>query len=289
MDKLNTLNMKPHKIKRDFLSKLDTKYPILLLHGMGFKGTKHIGYWGRIPKVLEEHGAKVIIANQDANGSIEGNALQIEKLIEDIHLNKNVSKVNIIAHSKGGLEARYLISSLGQQDRIASLTTLATPHNGSKTVDMLMRFPQFIIKFGCKVVDLFFRVTGDKSPQTYNSIVHFKTDMAKEFNKNNPDSQKVYYQSYAFVMKNIFSDFLMWFSWLIVYLKEGPNDGLLTPKSVSWTNFQGVYRGNCRRGISHCDEVDLRRRRLTKKNGDGVSDITDLYLTIVSNLKEMDL
>lgn len=289
MDINQLLVIKPHQIKKDFKSKLNTKYPILLLHGMGYKGSKHIGYWGRIPEVLEAHGAIVYIATQDANGSVEGNAKQIEALLLEILSDNDIDKINIIAHSKGGLEARYLISSLGYSKNVASLTTLSTPHHGSMTVDFLMRFPQFIIKFGCKIVDLFFRLTGDKNPQTYQSICHFKTDIANEFNKNNPDVEAVYYQSYAFVMKNIFSDCLFWFTWLVVYSVEGTNDGLLTPKSVCWTNFQGIFRSNSRRGISHSDEVDLRRHRLTKKQGDGISDITDLYLNILSNLKEMGM
>lgn len=59
--------------------KCDTKYPIFLIHGMGFRENKHIGYWGRIPKALSDNGATVICSEQDANGSIVGNAEQIQK------------------------------------------------------------------------------------------------------------------------------------------------------------------------------------------------------------------
>lgn len=45
----------------------------------------------------------------------------------------------------------------------------------------------------------------------------------------------------------------------------------------------GVYKGGGRRGISHCDEVDLRRRRMDVS---GEGDITDFYLHIVSDLKK---
>lgn len=108
------------------------KYPILLVHGMGFRDNRSIGYWGRIPQRLEENGFEVYLSGQDSNGSIESNAKKVSDSIDRILNAKNAEKVNIIAHSKGGLEARYIASTLGYSGKIASITTLSTPHNGSK-------------------------------------------------------------------------------------------------------------------------------------------------------------
>src|SRR5690606_21994510 len=46
--------------------------------------------------------------------------------------------VNLFAHSMGGLDSRFLISSLGYGDRVASLTTLSTPHRGTAVADMAL-------------------------------------------------------------------------------------------------------------------------------------------------------
>jgi len=266
----------------------DTKYPVLMLHGMGFRDYKHLCYWGRIPELLRKNGAIVYFGNQDSNGSVESNALQIEKRLKEVLAETGAEKVNIIAHSKGGLEARYLISTMGYADRIASLTTLSTPHNGSVTVDKLLKFPAPIVKGGCKLVDLWFRVLGDKTPDTYGAINIFRTSSAEQFNSDNPDSDAVYYQSYGFVMSKASSDVTMCLPWAVVNGIEGENDGLLTPRAVKWTNFKGVYRGSGRRGISHCDEVDMRRKKLLVKcENSQESDIAELYLKIVSELKEM--
>jgi len=273
---------------KEKISEINLKHPIFFLHGMGFKNRKHIGYWGRIPSVLEERGIKIYHGNQDANGSIEGNSEQLKEQLDELVSSSNFDKVNIIAHSKGGLEARYLISTLNCSNAIASLTTISTPHNGSVTVDKLMKFPQFLIRIGCKIADLFFRIfLGDKKPETYKAICGLKTEVANEFNQKNVDSEDIYYQSYAFVMKNIFSDILLWFPSLIVYMFEGPNDGLLSSRSTKWSDFKGIVKSNSRRGISHLDEVDFRRRRFTKKRGDNVSDITDLYIDIAKDLENM--
>lgn len=260
----------------------DTKYPIFMIHGMGFRDGKRLCYWGRIPKILEQNGARIFFGGQDSNGSVESNAAQLLPVLDKVLSETGADKVNIVAHSKGGLEARYLISTMGQGGKVASLTTLSTPHNGSLTVDKLLKFPAQAVKFGCRAVDLWFRIVGDKEPDTYSAINMFKTSSAKKFNSENPDDPNVYYQSYGFVMNGFFSDITMCIPWLAVYAVEGENDGLLSPEAVKWTNFKGVYRGSGRRGVSHCDEVDLRRSPLSLK---GSGDITEFYLGIVEDLK----
>ncbi len=262
------------------------KYPVLLVHGMGFRDRERFCYWGRIPKELEKLGCNIFYGNQDSNGSIEANAEFIGNRIDRILEETGKEKVNIIAHSKGGLDCRYLISTLGFGGKVASLTTISTPHNGSKTIDLLMKFPDCLVKLVGFCADCCSRVCGDKSPSTYKVFKSFTTQAAKKFNKENPDNKNVYYQSYAFVMKNPFSDVFMCIPNFIVSLIEGENDGLLTPSSAEWSNFKGIFRGSGRRGISHCDEVDMRRRALYKNDGDGVSDIVDLYKSIVIDLCE---
>ena len=260
------------------------KYPVLLVHGMGFRDDKRIGYWGRIPKVLEKAGCDVHLGHQDSNADIETNAEHLARRIEQILTKTGAEKVNIIAHSKGGLDCRYALSALGAGDKVASLTTISTPHHGSKTMDLLMGFPDPLIRFVGFCADCWFRLLGDKKPNSYKVFHAFTTEAAEKFNADNPDCDGVMYQSYAFVMKNPFSDIFMWFPSLIVGMIEGENDGLLTPDAVKWGNYRGVFRGNERRGISHCDEIDMRRRPLSKTPGDGVSDMVDFYVEVISEL-----
>lgn len=265
------------------------RYPILLAHGMGFRDDGLIGYWGRIPRALEEMGCRVFLGHQDSNADIETNGAMLLARIDEALAETGAGKVHIIAHSKGGLDSRYAISTLGAGDRVASLTTLATPHHGSKTIDRIMKLPGPLMRFGCLLADGWFRLLGDRSPRTWQVLRSFTTEAAAAFNAANPDDGRVLYQSYAFVMRSPFSDMLMWLPNLVVGRIEGENDGLLPPDAVKWGEFRGVLRSNGRRGISHCDEIDLRRRHLTRAQGDGVSDIVDLYVQIVEGLRERGL
>ncbi len=267
--------------------KRQLKYPILMVHGMGFRDRKYLNYWGRIPAALESAGCQIFYGNQDSNASIETNALVLRDKIMKILEKTGAEKVNVIAHSKGGLDIRCAIVKYGLGDKVASVTTMSTPHNGSVTVDKLLKLPDFLVRIAGSCTDLVFRVLGDKQPDSYTVFKSLTTAGAKKFNEEYPDAPETYYQSYAFAMKSPFSDMFLWFPSLVVWLVEGVNDGLLTPDAVKWTNFKGIVRSNSRRGISHCDEVDMRRLRLTGKQGDGVSDITDFYLSVANDLMLM--
>ena len=86
-----------------------TRYPILLIHGTGLGD---LGYWGRIPGALRRKGARVYFGGQDSWATVETNAAALKRRVEDILRTTGCGKVHLIAHSKGGLEARYLVSTL---------------------------------------------------------------------------------------------------------------------------------------------------------------------------------
>lgn len=267
-----------------------TKYPVFMVHGMGFRDRKHFGYWGRIPAILENHGATVFFGFQDANGSIENNCETLKKSLLDFIEKTGAEKVNIIAHSKGGIESRYMISSMNLGGYIASVTTLSTPHNGSLSMDKIMKVPKILLKAGSKVFDIFMKIGGDKNPETYRCLEQLTTDFMTDFNRKNPDNENIYYRSYAFKMKNQLSDIIMSFPYTVVKVLDNESDGMLTPDEVTWGDFKGIYTGTGNRGISHPDEVDLRRMKFsyrTPQNKNEISDITEFYVQIVSELREM--
>lgn len=265
-----------------------TKYPIVLIHGTGFRDRKVFGYWGRVPKVLTENGSEIYYGHQDSWSTIENSAATLKVTIEKAMEEIGAEKVNLIAHSKGGLESRYLISTLGMANKIASLTTIAAPHHGSKTMDIVYKLPKGLFELVAVLANLWFRLLGDKNPDFHMVCKGFTTYYTEEFNKNNPDVNGVYYQSYAAVMKNSFSDLFLFFPHFVINLIEGENDGLVTPKSARWTNFKGILKGSTNRGISHADEVDIRRMKLSNRIKSGViNDICDVYVQIVADLKSM--
>ncbi len=256
-----------------------TKYPLVLVHGVGFRDLKYINYWGRIPNELLRNGATVYYGNQEAWGTVEHNAQDIKDKILNIVRETGAKKVNIIAHSKGGLDARYMISRLEMGDYVASLTMMSSPHRGCKFVDIACKIPDKIYKAIARLVDKYYRFLGDKNPDFYTASRQFATCHSEKFNEEVRDVDKVYYQSYATVVKNIFSDYMVSVPYILVKLTEGENDGLVAINSAKWGEFKGVLRNKSWRGISHGDIIDLRRDDYKG------FDVVEKYVEIVSKLK----
>ena len=258
-----------------------TKYPLIMVHGIGFRDIKYINYWGRIPKVLIKNGAKIYYGNQEAWGTVEDNARDIKEEIFKILKENNCDKVNIIAHSKGGLDARYMLSELGMGKYVASLTMISSPHKGSPLLDVLCKLPDSAYRKLCNIIDKYFSKVGDKNPDSYTSSRQLATAYAVKFNERIKDVPSVYYQSYTSVMKNCFSHILLTIPYLIMKPIEGENDGLVGIESAKWGNFKGVIRNKHMRGISHADIIDLKREDY---NG---FDVLEKHIKIVSELKKM--
>ena len=84
---------------------MKTKYPIILVHGVALKDYKFFKAFGHIEKTLQEQGYDVYTSETDGFGTIENNAEQLKKQVISIMEKHNVNKVNLIAHSKGGLDS----------------------------------------------------------------------------------------------------------------------------------------------------------------------------------------
>lgn len=264
-----------------------TRYPILLVHGTGFRDWKHVGYWGRIPEALRSRGAELYFGGQDGWATVEENAALLARRVDEVLAETGSEKLHLIAHSKGGLDARYLASTLGYGDKLASLTTISTPHHGSKTMDGLSRLPGWMFRLAGFFVNAWYRFIGDKNPDFCGVCPQFTTAWANEFNRQNPDVEGVLYRSYAGAMAKARSDMFMWWQNLIISWVEGENDGLVTVESAQWTNFRPVWRGTGSRGVSHMDEVDFRRCPL--KGKDGPVDLTERYIELVAELRDLGL
>ena len=134
-------------------------------------------------------------------------------------------------------------------------------------------------------VNNWIRVIGDKKPDFLKLCQGFTTEAAERFNERYPDVDGVYYQSAACVMRSPISDINLSTANYVISRIEGKNDGLVSVESAKWGESFQVIHGNGLRGISHLDAIDLRRRALGKKDGDGVKDICEFYVELVEGLK----
>ncbi len=258
-----------------------TKYPVVMVHGIFFRDWQYMNYWGRVPATLIKNGATVYYGNQQSAKSIPDSAMELKMQIENVLAETGAEKVNIIAHSKGGLDSRYAISSLGLADRVATLTTINTPHMGSDLVDFLLgKISDGMVKWIANKYNSIFHKLGDKNPDFLAGINDLRPARLKELENSMVDSPEVSYRSCMSVMKNVFSAGLpLNVGYLILKKLNGRNDGLVWEKSAEHGEFRLVTASGTR-GISHGDTIDLFR-----ENIDGY-DVREFYTTLVADLKK---
>ncbi len=262
-----------------------TKYPILMVHGVFFRDTKFFNYWGRIPRELETNGATIFYGNHPSAASVADSAAALKERILQILAKTGAEKVNIIAHSKGGLDCRYAIAKLGIGDCIASLTTVNTPHKGCLFADYLLT------KISAD--------TQDRVAQTYNSAlkklgekdadflaaVHDLTDArCKELDQEMPTPEGIFCKSVGSVLtRSSGGKFPMNFSYHLVKHFSGENDGLVSEDSFAWGQAYTLLKSTGKRGISHSDMIDLNRENIPG------FDVREFYVGLVNDLKNRGL
>ena len=250
-------------------------YPLVLVHGIvAHDRGRFITFWGRIPQTLERHGVKVFFGNTDSFGDFDSNAQMLKNTIDRVLLETGSEKVNIIAHSKGGLDSRYMIWIYDYGDRVASLTTIATPHHGSEIADLL-HGRRFVHRRNTgKILDILGRLHGDENPAVYDVHLLLTTDKMREFNEHIGMDARVFYQSLYTTLESPFDDTMFVSSYRFLKRVRGKNDGFVSEYSAQWGDNIRKIEGR----ISHAEIVDFKRRTIS-----GIY-IPDIYTHIIDEL-----
>lgn len=255
-----------------------TKYPLVLAHGIAAKQARIMNAFGKIGDKLEDAGYDVHIADTDGFGRIETNAEQLREYILGVLDKTGAEKVNIIAHSKGGLDSKYMITELGMEDKVASLTTLCTPHKGSIIASKIWKLPGFMKKIIAFFINSFYKVIfRDKHPDALGACDQLRA--VDESEETLVFSEKVYCQSYSSNLERGRDCFVMALPMKIYkHYEKVENDGLVSTESAKFGN----YRGNCLDiSVSHVQIIDLFSKKSQKEK------IYSFYVSLAAELGEM--
>lgn len=268
--------------KRKRLKICKTKYPILLVHGVFFRDYKHMNYWGRIPKELETNGAQLYYGNHQSALAVAFSALELTERIKEIIKITGAEKINVIAHSKGGLDTRYAISEYGMDKYIASLTTINSPHRGCLFADYLLKKVPAAVQHTISMsYNKTLKALGDKNPDFMAAVYDLTDKNCNERNEIIKDSPNVYYQSFGSKLnKASGGKFPMNFTYKLAKYFDGSNDGLVSEKSFPWGSRYELITVKGKRGISHADIIDLHRENFEE------FDVREFYVNLVTDLKK---
>lgn len=259
-----------------------TKYPVLMIHGVFFRDFRYFNYWGRIPGELEANGARVFYGNHQSAASVSHSGREIGDRILQIIKETGCGKVNIIAHSKGGLDARAALQLPGIAEHVASLTTVSTPHRGCEFADHLLTGispkQQAVV---ARTYNAALKKLGDPDPDFLGAVRDLTASACLEFNKRTPDISGVYYQSIGSrLSRAVGGRFPLNFTYVLARHFDGANDGLVGYRSFPWGTEYRLLTVKGNRGISHGDMIDLNRENLPE------FDVREFYVQLVADLKK---
>lgn len=285
------------------------QYPIVLAHG--FNGSPE-NEWGVNPIIIDAlraDGHAVHVARVSPFQSVEHRGQELADQIDIALAENNAEYVNIIAHSMGGLDSRYAISALGYEDRVRSLVTISTPHHGSLVADAALGLiPEFADSAVNAIVRAFAGTFTEEdlaeNSDLRSAFESLAESSAHEFNRDVPNSEQVYYQSWAGLSnaarisnskdvvactadggEMFFSDDKRDFMDLrllpmAAIVAHGtallPNDGMATVESSRWGEFRGCIPAD------HYDEIgQVNDDEINKHTG---FDATAFFRTIAYDL-----
>ena len=262
-----------------------TKYPLLLVHGVFFRDSAFFNYWGRIPKELEQNGAVLYYGKQHSAASVAECAQELSDRIRAIVRKTGCEKVNIIAHSKGGLDSRYAIAYLGAAPYVASLTTVNTPHRGCEFADFLLsKAPERLKEEVSGAYNTALRKLGEDEPDFMAAVSDLTASACTARDQEMKVPEGIFCQSIGSVMdKATGGKFPLNLSYHLVKYFDGPNDGLVSEASFQWGERYTLLQTDGDRGISHGDMIDLNRENIPE------FDVREFYVQLVHDLKNRGL
>ncbi|HVW27021.1 MAG TPA: hypothetical protein VHC69_16765 [Polyangiaceae bacterium] len=230
-----------------------TRHPIVLAHG--YLGFASLGvhrarreYFVGVRNRLEALGYTVHLARLSPAASISVRAAQLARQIEALRS----ERVNIIAHSMGGLDARYAITHLGLHARVASLTTIGTPHRGTPIADTSAMFIGDWPKF---------RRMLDKMGANVDGLYDLTTLRMEEFNRLVTDAAGVVYSSVIGAIRRVGKPvnplLLPGYSYLL--RTAGENDGVVPVESQKWGEVLGEIEADHWEQIGWSRSFDAKR------------------------------
>ena len=182
-------------------------------------------YFRGIASYLRRHGFATWATSVSFAAGVEVRGRDLRGEILRVLSESGQSKVHIIGHSMGGLDARRMIVHEGMADRVASLTTIGTPHLGTSFADAGIEHG------GHAAIDVLGKIVN------LEGFEDLTTAAMRSFNDAARDAEvgnAVVYRTYASSQTQEHTFLPLQPSWKVIFEAEGENDGLVSTRSQAW-------------------------------------------------------
>lgn len=246
--------------------------PIMLVHGFFGWGDNHaFDYFYGIPHLLNQQGYRVFTAELDPINSSELRSEQLANQVDEALACICEEKLNIIAHSQGGIDARYLLGPLHRAHLIESLTTISSPHRGFSLADQGARGDEIGLEFIEMLTALsseFIRGNPERPHDLRATLRSMSIEARRAYDEAWPDPTHVPIYSFAGITNpladggevceqgerpaptrgDLIEPTLIASYWMLGGF-DTPNDGVVPASSCIWGRFLGCIASD------HFDQV----------------------------------
>lgn len=234
------------------------KHPVLLCHGYGaIASLVKPSPLHDVAMLMRTHNVLAFAPNIVPYAKIETRAESWVEVIETLVESTPCKKVNIIAHSMGGLDMRYALAHLDIDDKVASFTTVSTPHRGTSLAELTLKTPDAIKDKLADFLDwMGNRIFPEGKSDSVGSAEQLTRNHVQEnFNPNTPDVKNLPYYSFSSAVGKGTSEpitVINRFQNTHIFEKEGINDGMVSVESSKWGEH--IRTSN----LSHLEQMNLR-------------------------------
>ncbi|MEM1095226.1 MAG: alpha/beta fold hydrolase [Bacteroidota bacterium] len=224
-----------------------TRYPVVLMHGIGLIAhmLKPGGAFDAVADDLKAQGAHVFAPRVQPYSPIRDRCQTWQRHLRMVRSTTGAEKINLVGFSSGGIDARYLVAHAGAHEYVATVTTLASPHRGSRIAELPLRLPEPLRHLVAEAVNraaawLFPEGEGDLLAMLEELTPRYMTE---RFNPATPDHHDVTYYSLGAQAGRGARNPASSLTWLLnqyLYLTDGVNDGYVPVESMKWTGYGGA-------------------------------------------------
>ncbi|HEX7701166.1 MAG TPA: alpha/beta fold hydrolase [Kofleriaceae bacterium] len=241
--------------------------PVILVHGlfgfdrMGIPGAR-MDYFRGIAKHLETLGCHAHAVKLSRAKSVPERARELCDAITALQH----ERVDVIAHSMGGLDARYALAHLGLASRVRSLVTVGTPHRGTPLADLAVDGPLGVARRALAALGI-----------SLDAIDWLTTAALERFNREVLDVPNVRYACVVGGIRNATTPIPLAIQPMHAFLRKvaGANDGLVPMASQYWGETLAEIEAD------HCAQIGW---RLAPRH---TFDALGLYAFVVARLGDV--
>ena len=228
---------------------IGTRYPVVLMHGFGvLAGLRRGGHLYAAAAEMRMRGVWAYAPNVAPYNTVSVRAEMWKERLTHVLEETGADRLNIIAHSMGGLDARYLITCKNLHSRVATLTTVSTPHRGTYIATFIETRPERVREIVADLAEWIGAQAVDGEADFRTAISELTPEhITLQFNRDVPDHPDVLYQSYGAAAgrgTSVPTNPFLRLGNSLLYSEEGLNDGIVSVSSAKWGEYLGTIEAD---------------------------------------------